>query len=348
MREPTVLHVGNFLSHRGRSRQVIEELSDRLEVAGWSVIRTSRIHWRPARLADMLLTIWRLRRRFDVAQIDVFSGSAFRWAECAAAFVRRTGKPSVLALHGGNLPEFQRRRPMRVRRLLEGAIEVVAPSRYLQAALRESRDDITVIPNAIELRRYRFRLRSRPQPRLVWVRHFRSIYNAPLAVEVLACTRRLFPDARLVMCGGDSRDGTLEEVKRTVRAHALESAVRITGAVPKHDVPSVLQEGDVFINTTNVDNTPVSVIEAMACGLPVVSTRVGGIPCLLDEGRTGLLVPSDDPGAMAEAVRRLLTESGLACRLSVNGRSLAAAMDWEPVLGAWMTLLRQAAEARVP
>jgi glycosyltransferase involved in cell wall biosynthesis len=100
-----------------------------------------------------------------------------------------------------------------------------------------------------------------------------------------------------------------------------------------------MSQGDIFLNTTNVDNTPVSVLEALACGLCVVSTDVGGIPYLLEHEEDALLVPPDDAEAMAAAVRRVLTEPGLAERLSRNARKKAEGFDWSVVLPQWERLL---------
>jgi glycosyltransferase involved in cell wall biosynthesis len=98
------------------------------------------------------------------------------------------------------------------------------------------------------------------------------------------------------------------------------------------------------LNTTNVDNTPISILEAMACGLCVVSTSVGGIPYLLEHEHDALLVPPNDPEAMAIAVRRLLTEPGLAERLSRNGRQKAEQFDWSIILPQWEALLISVAQ----
>ena len=121
--------------------------------------------------------------------------------------------------------------------------------------------------------------------------------------------------------------------------------VEFVGAVTKAAVPAALSEGDIFLNTTNVDNAPVSVVEAMACGLCVVTTSVGGIPHLIEDGRSGLLVPPDDAAAMAGAVRRVLTTEGLARRLSEDGRRIAERSDWSKVLPQWESILGRLAGA---
>ena len=114
--------------------------------------------------------------------------------------------------------------------------------------------------------------------------------------------------------------------------------VTVVGGIPRTEVPEWLNKGDILLNTTNYDNTPVSVIEAMACGLCIVSTDVGGIPYLLDHEVDALLVPPDDAPVMAAAVRRLLREPGLAQTLSHNARRKAEGFDWSFVLPQWEEL----------
>ena len=113
------------------------------------------------------------------------------------------------------------------------------------------------------------------------------------------------------------------------------------GPSSKDEIPKRLDQGDVFLNTTRVDNTPVSVLEAMACGLCIISTKVGGIPYLLDDEHDALLVPTDDASEMAKAVQRLITEDGLADRLSSNARRKAEQFDWSHVLPKWEKVLTE-------
>src|SRR5215813_8189901 len=129
--KPRVLIVGNLLSSTLGVRSVSEDLAARLSAAGWELITTSEKPGRLARLIDMALTVWRRRKEYEVANVEVFSGLAFRWAQIVCFLLRRLGKPYVLTLHGGNLPNFARRRPGRVRRLLKSARFVTTPSRYL-------------------------------------------------------------------------------------------------------------------------------------------------------------------------------------------------------------------------
>jgi len=339
--QKTILIVGNFLSAAGYTRQFCEELAEQLQRAGWKVITTSRKPNRFARLVDMVATVWRRRHEYNVAQVDVFGGLAFLWAEAVCWTLRRAGKPYILTLHGGNLPEFAHRYPERVRRLLKSAAAVTAPSRYLLERMKEYRSDIHLIPNALDLSRYPFRLRRRAQPRLIWLRSFHSIYNPTLAPRVMAKLVSEFPDAHLIMVGPDKRDGSFQATRKLTEELGLNGHISFPGGVPKASVPEWLDKGDIFINTTNVDNTPISVLEAMACGLCIVSTNVGGIPYLLEHEKDALLVPPNDSDAMAESVRRILREPELSEHLSSNARNKVEEFDWSVILPKWERLLRE-------
>lgn len=337
---PRLLLVGNFLSASLHARSVSEELASRLTASGWNVQITSTRRARLPRLADFVTTTWRRRHTYDVAHVEVYSGAAFVWAEAVCTVLRAAGKPYVLTLHGGNLPEFARKWPGRVARLLKPAAVVTAPSRFLLERLRHLRSDIELLPNALDLADYDFRARLRPAPRLLWLRAFHTIYNPPLAPAVLARVGALHPDARLTMVGADKGDGSFGATRAAAERLGVGQRVSFPGGVAKSEVPRRLQEGDIFISTTNIDNTPVSVLEAMACGLCVVSTSVGGIPYLLRDGVDSLLVPPDDADAMAAAVCRLLADPALAERISRAGRDAVEGFDWQPILARWQELFR--------
>jgi glycosyltransferase involved in cell wall biosynthesis len=199
--------------------------------------------------------------------------------------------------------------------------------------------DLRFLPSPVRLEHYQFVPRTKPAPRLLWLRTFAALYNPLLALETIQQLQAEFPDIHLSMIGAETDDGTFQSFTARLAQLKLTDHVTLVGRIPKGDVPRYLQQGDIFINTTNVDNTPISVIEALACGLCVVSTNVGGIPYLLRHEHDALLVPPNDPQAMADAVRRILTEPGLAEHLSRNARATAEQYDWSSVLPQWEALL---------
>lgn len=343
-----VLILGNFLSGSQHIRMVSEDLAHQLATSGWLVLTASDKEGRLARLADMVTTVWSRRHQYAVAQVAVYSGSAFLWAEAVCWALRRAGRRYILTLHGGYLPSFGRRWPRRMRQLLSSATVVTAPSRYLVEQMRPYREGIRLLPNSMVVDEYPFRVRKHPLPHLMWLRAFHANYNPSLAPKVLARLAPSFPDVRVTMIGPNKGDGSLRAMQEVASRLNVAGRMTIIGGVAKTTVGGWMGQADIFLNTTNVDNAPISVLEAMASGLCVISTNVGGIPYMLEHERDALLVPPDDAEAMAAAVRRVLTEPGLAESLSRNARRKAERSNWSVILPKWEALLTAVAEGRQP
>jgi glycosyltransferase involved in cell wall biosynthesis len=252
------------------------------------------------------------------------------------AFVLRVlGKPYIVTLRGGALPQFAARWPNAVRWLLKHASYVQAPSDYLRVSLRKYHADIRLLPNAIDVAKYGLRVRRKARPRLIWIRAFHTIYNPALLPKSIALLVDDFPDIQSIMVGPDKGDGSLTQCVGEAERLGLRDRITFAGGVNNDTLPGWLEKADIFVNTTNYDNCPVSVLEAMAAGLCIVSTSVGGIPYLLVNKENALLVPVDDPEAMSQAIRRILSDPGLAHRLSENAVKSVKGYDWENILTKW-------------
>jgi glycosyltransferase involved in cell wall biosynthesis len=210
------------------------------------------------------------------------------------------------------------------------------------------RGALILLPNALDLSRYVQRGRVQPGPSLLWARAFHEIYNPTLAARVVQLLAPAFPDVRLTMLGPDRGDGSRQRFVRAAAELGVSDRIDMVGAVPKSEVPHWMEKADIFVNTTGVDNTPVSVLEALACGMCVVSTNVGGLPFFLHNDENALLVPPGDHRAMAEAVRRILQEPGLAARLSANARRSAERLDWSVILPRWESILTEVVDRSAP
>jgi glycosyltransferase involved in cell wall biosynthesis len=313
-----------------------EVLAGLLGREGYEIRTASRRVNRWLRLADVATSPARWRGKVDVLVLMVFSGPAFRLVEAASRVAGWLCLPTVLWLHGGGLGDFAGHYPKRVERVFRRARAWVAPTGFLADAFRDL--DVRVIPNVIDLRQYPYRNRTALAPRLLWMRTFHEIYRPDLALEVLAILRETHPGAALTLAGQDK--GLLGETRRLAGEMGLNGAVRFAGFLDAEGKRREFEGHDVFLNTNRVDNAPVSVLEAAACGLPVVSTDVGGIPYLLRNEEEALLVPEGDAAAMAGAVRRLLEGPALAGRLSAAGRRVAERSAWERVRPAWAEVLR--------
>jgi glycosyltransferase involved in cell wall biosynthesis len=213
----------------------------------------------------------------------------------------------------------------------------VAPSPYFYSLFHQhGYTNLVAVPNIIETQNYQFKLRETIRPKLLWVRSLALTYNPAMAIRVLANLQQDYPDAELYMVGPD-KENLLSSLKKL--ADDLHVHVTFTGHLSKTEWITMSEEFDIFINTTHLDNTPVSVIEAMALGLPVISTNVGGIPYLLEHGKTALLVSDNDAVEMANAVRTLISDTTLANAITMNSRKLALDFDWHTVKQKWFDIL---------
>lgn len=153
---------------------------------------------------------------------------------------------------------------------------------------------------------------------------------------------KTLPDGVLLVVG----DGELRpQVEKYVQEQGLEERVRLLGE--RSDVPGILAGSDIFVLSSRWEGLPYTIIEAMMAGLPVVSTKVGGVPELVEDGVTGFLVPPEDPPALAEALQVLLDDPELRRRVGQAGRDKALrefTLDcmlrktervYEGVLGRW-------------
>jgi L-malate glycosyltransferase len=333
---PRICVVGNFPpSHGGGLPSQGELLAAHLAADGAPVTLLSRRMTKAGRLADALTGLLGGGWRWDVYCIQVFTFRATVLELTAMLAARIWRRRIVLVMRDGRLIRTLDRWPA-LAAVYRRADAIVYPSAFLQEGLRPRRLTGVMIPNVVDLQHYAFRLRTVAAPRLLFMRTFHPLYNPQLALRVYRRVKDRRPDAILTMAGMDRN--YLDSVRKAAREMGLDD-VRFPGFVEKRDVPALMADHDIYLNTPHIDNTPVSVIESLASGLPVVSTRVGGIPYLLDEGKTGLLVPDDDDAAMAEAVFRLVEKPGLSETLSKEGRKMAESFTWAHVREQWRTVL---------
>lgn len=290
------------------------------------------------RLLDMVGTFLKTRREVDCVIVSVYSTLNFYYAWVIAQLCRLFRKPFVAYLHGGNLPQRLENSSRMSHAIFAHSMANVAPSGYLKTAFERSGFRVQLIPNFIQVEQYPFLLRQKLRPRMLWVRSFQQTYHPEMSIRVFAQIQKNYPDAQLCMVGPD-KDGSLQTCKNLVETLGLSEKVVFTGALPKADWIALALDYDLFISTTRFDNAPISILEAMALGMPIVSTDVGGMPFLLEHGKEALLSPSGDIQAMVGHIEMLLESSDLAQSISLNARKKAESFDWKKVEPLWLDLL---------
>jgi len=241
------------------------------------------------------------------------------------------GKPVVLNYHSGEADDHLGRWGVLVHPWLRRADRIVVPSEYLRGVFARHGYTAHVVRNTVNTAHFYYRERIPPGLRLISTRNLDAYYRVDNTIKAFAIVKAHVPTATLTIAGdGRQRD----ELRRLVDSLDVDG-VRFVGSVAPADMPALLDQADLFLNSSTLDNQPVSVLEAFAAGLPVVSTPTGDIGSLVRHGDTGLLVPPDDPGAMARAVLRLLDDPDLARRLARNARRTVDSFSWPGVRRQW-------------
>ncbi len=338
--QPRICIVGNLVGrHTGNVTTQGQILADLLVKTGYDVISVSSKLNRLLRMAEIVITVVGRRRSIDLIIVEVYSGPSFVIADTVSLIGKYLGIPTVGVLHGGSLPEFMTRNTKWVSRVLRRFDELVSPSAYLKEATGQLGLKARIIPNVIDLDRYPHRLRRKIEPKLIWMRAFHSIYNPGLAIEAFSLILDNHPEATLVMAGVDK--GLEASIKQLALELGTDRRIRFPGFLGPEAKAREFSEADIYLNTNDVDNMPVTVVESCAFGLPVIATDVGGIGFLIDHGNEGLLVPAGNAAEIADAVTRLLGDPELTSRISANGRLLAERSSWESVRSNWENMFRE-------
>ena len=334
-----IIYIDNFLSQHGYAPTIAEVLVKQLRLEGYEIICASSVKSQVPRLADMLKTIWQHRKN-SVVLIATYSTSAFYFACACAWLCRQLNIKYIPCLHGGNLPERITNSPSLSKKLFGKAYINVAVSGYLQKSMQQHGWPCTCIPNPVNIELYQYKERMACKPRLFWVRSFHQLYNPHLAVQILAKLLDDYKDAELMMIGPD-KDGSYATCMQLAKEVGIENHVTFKGFTSKQEWTELSADYDIFINTTNFDNLPVSIIEAMALGMVVVSTDVGGLPYLIKNTVNGVLLPPNDVTAFTDTIKQIVENPTLANRLSKQARQSAEGYDWGNVRILWNKLLRE-------
>jgi glycosyltransferase involved in cell wall biosynthesis len=226
---------------------------------------------------------------------------------------------------------------------------------YLLKRVRVPAEKVTVIANGVDTDLFRpassvgtptvGRLRARFEigqaPVVGHVARLAPVKNQPLLVDAFAVVRERVPDARLIIVGeGDERPA----IEARVAARGLGDVVHLAGEA--RDVPALLREFDVFALPSKAEGTSMSVLEAMASGVPVVASAVGGTPDVVAHGRCGVLVAPNDTAALAAALAELLDAPERRRELAFAARARVEELYSEPqVARRYEALYRDGVEA---
>ena len=276
-----------------------------------------------------------LRRLPSCDVVHAFSASywSFLLAPLPAMLIGRLfGKCVVLNYHSGQAEDHLTRWGAIVLPAMRLAHEIVVPSPYLVSVFGRFGLHAKALPNFVETEQLHFRSRAPLRPAFLANRNFEPHYNVSCVLRAFALVQERMPDASIVVAGDGSERDLLRDLARDLRLRNVE----FTGPVSPERMPQLYDRCDIYINASDIDNMPLSILEAFASGLPVVTTDAGGIPFVVTNESTALMVSRGDHRALADAALRLLADDALAQRLISNGRAECdTRYTWRAVRSQW-------------
>ena len=293
------------------------------------------------RLVPYVRSLWRATSACTVMHVIANSGWAWHLFAVPAIWVGWLRKvPVVINYRGGEASEFLAKSQGLVRFSMRRVARLIVPSAFLGTVFARHGMSSTIVPNVVDLGRFHPRsIRSDDSAHLVVARNLEPLYDNETALRAFQIVHFEVPGSRLTIAGSGPQNRWLRELALDL---GLKHAVEFVGSLNREEMAALYRSADLMINPSLVDNMPNSILESMATGVPVVSTNVGGVPFMVRDGITALLVPPSDPHAMAAACLKLLRNNALWRQLSETGLIEVQRYTWGHVAPLLASVYRQA------
>ena len=272
-------------------------------------------------------------RKADV--VHVFSASYFSFLlgpAPALLAAKLLGKRLILNYHSGEAEGHLARWGVLVHPWLRLPDEIIVPSNYLHRVFARYGYRVQVISNIIDVSNFKYRERTRIAPRFLSVRNLEPHYGVDVILCAFARIQLRYPRATLLIGGDGSQRSALERLTGELGL----TGVCFIGSYAPAEAARIYDDADILLNASVVDNQPVTLLEAFASGLPVVSTATGDIGAMLQAGGAGTIVAPNDPDAMALAALALLDNPVRARGLARSARASLDRFAWPYVRDSWM------------
>ena len=310
-----------FIPHNPKALGVLRRLQ---RIKYVRTIITTLMYW-----ALAVTRLW----RYDV--VHIYSASYYSYLLCVAPIIllgRLYGKKVLVNYHSGEAEDHLKNWPLTAVPILRLATVIVVPSGYLVDVFAKFGLKAHVVYNVVDIDAFRYRIRTPLRPVFLTSRLHEPLYNVACALRAFRLVQARFPEASLTVAGDGWMRPQLEQLARDLE---LRNTTFI-GRVPGEGMPDMYDAADVYLNATNIDNMPGTLIECLSCGLPVVTTDAGGIPYIVTHEESALIVPCNDHEAMARNAIRLLEDDSLAVKLGRIGRESCHRYTWTNVRESWL------------
>jgi glycosyltransferase involved in cell wall biosynthesis len=342
MSDKKILSLGLFVN-AAQPNKNIRTVEDRLAEIFLknkiNIISSSISSGRSKRLADNIKTIRKNKSDFDIALVPLFgTWPSFIWQEILTRLLKFYKKKIILTVHGGSIPARMEKDAARFLRALKRAHIVTCPSAFIQQYLLKYNVKTRLIENPVNLTEYIFQQKQKIGPRIIWMRAFDDVYNPSMAIRVAVLLAKKYPEFKMVMAGKGSMEN---EIKKMAQHFGLNDKIIFPGYINLQQKIDFVKEYDIYICTNKVDNAPVTFIEFMALGVPVISTNSGGIPYIIKDGENGLLTDVDDDEAMALQIQKLISEPLFSKKIIENAHEYSKRYDDRIIVEKWKEIFNE-------
>ena len=336
-----ILYIGNILSSKGMNPSPVELIRN-------EIYKSSKIKMIVAsnkkniifRFLHMNYIYWRNYKKVSLMFIDVYSTKAFYFTFYFALISKFLSLKYIPIIHGGNIELRIKKSKSMTKFVFKNSNINISPSIYVYRIFKKNNFAVKYIPNCINSSLYKFKKRQKFRPRIIWLRSFHEIYNPDMAINVFKIISSCYRKTKLTMIGPD-KDGSLKHCQQLSKKYRIDHNIDFLGYQSKTKWIKIARDHDIFINTSKIDNMPVSVIEMMALGLPIVSTDVGGIPFLLEHGKNSLLVKNNDVENMAYQIKYLIKDPHIAGQISMKAFEDSKSFSTDLIIPEWSKIINK-------
>ncbi|GAA0369573.1 hypothetical protein GCM10009092_37290 [Bowmanella denitrificans] len=284
------------------------------------------------RLSGYIMTLLMSLRGQDAVHMMANSGWSFHlFAKPAVNIARLYRVRVIMNYRGGNARKFFDHSWKFIKGTLSKVDTIVVPSGFLQCVFSDYNFSTEVVPNIIDLQRFKYqppRL-NKERLHLIVTRNLEPIYDNATAIRAFGKVLISYPNAILTVAGEGPQ---LSMLKSLTKELSIADKVTFVGRLGREQMAELYTDADIMINPSTVDNMPNSILEALASGVLVVSTNVGGIPFMVQDEVDAMLVEKGNDQAMCDAIKHLISNPELATSIAERGLENAKRYTAQQVL----------------
>lgn len=347
-----LLLVGPISPPAGGMSMQTSELKKRLRARGVKVLflptnpklipnRLNHIRVIRGVLRFLILVFNLLRVLPKVDTIHLMANSGWSWYLNACpvlwlAHLKR--KPVVVNYRGGNAKAFFSKHIKRIKPFMNYASLIVVPSSFLHQVFSDFGFSTTIIPNCVDTNKFKPNIKHEGLFHCLMARNLENIYGIDIGIKAFAQALAQCPNMVLTIAGSGPQEG---ELKSLVVKLNIQQKVNFVGRLNRAQIKKAFKQTHVLLNPSRVDNMPNALLEAQASGVAIITSDVGGIPYMVEHGKTAIMVPNEDVSLMAEGLIELYHNKNLREALQQNSLEHIQQFNWSQGIQQWQQVYYQ-------